>query len=79
MKITISQDGLDTPLPRPRFQVGDWVTTYRHLNSPRGIVVDRSYDNLLHATQWRYKIRWLDGDTTNHHYDYDLRFTKGPR
>lgn len=62
-------------VPEPRFHVGDRIQTARPLNSRRGQIIGRSFDNLLHATQWRYRIAWDDSDkVTNHHYCYDIRF-----
>ncbi len=66
-------------VPEPRFQIGDRIQSARPLNSRRGEIVGRSFDNLLHATQWKYKIHWDGGGLTNHHYDYDIRFEEIPK
>lgn len=65
-------------IPSPRFDIGDRIQSARPLNASRGTVTGRSFDNLLHATQWRYAIKWDDGRETNHHYDYDMRFEELP-
>lgn len=61
-------------MPNPRFLVGDRVTIRSAARvTASGVVIGRSYDNLLHASQWRYAIQWQDKSITDHHYDYDLR------
>ena len=65
-------------IPEPKFKVGDQVIVKGSAPNFPGTVEKRSYDNLLHATQWKYEIRWGSDHVTNWHYCEDLRFYEPP-
>jgi hypothetical protein len=56
-------------IPNARFKQGDLVRTDHYGD---GRIIGRSFDNLLHAKEWKYTIEWQDGQITHHHYCNDL-------
>ncbi len=56
-------------IPEPKWQAGDRV--YQSFCGT-GTVIERRYNNLLHAGQWQYEVKWDSGKTSRHHYCGDL-------
>lgn len=67
----MSTEAVKMVVPEPRWKVGDKVRPLKR--EMRGVIVGRSYDNLLHAKEWKYKILWETGEVGSHFYCYDLR------
>lgn len=59
-------------VPKPQHEIFDRVTTWRD-TIRQGTITGRRFDNLIHAREWIYGIKWDDGKETNHHLCGDLR------
>ena len=60
-------------VPKPTYAVGDRITDRRRSDVRSGTIASRSFDNILHASSWRYTVEWDDGSKSDGRYDICIK------